>query len=307
MSGNSTSSALQSAPIVIAFAGGASSSSGGGGMVSSCACSSCSVMSLSPGDVRELELADLQLVAVVEPMGLDPMAVDVGAVERAEVVEVVVAAAPDQQRVVARDGDVVEEDVRVRAAPDRHAVGVQREALPHPSAAGPDDERGALVRDDVPDVDRDELTGLVDAVRRRRGLRRRRLVAGGAQIRAAARAEVRAFGVVEPALRAVERHRQGLLVLLAVAGRPAGENVGELLDVVAGDDLLAALVLLAQAVDELGAQDVDLPVEDPPLVRDVDLLLRELLDEVLELLVGEGAEVGEGVHRASIPADRSHS
>ena len=58
----------------------------------------------------------------------------------------------------------------------------------------------------------------------------------------------------------------------------------------------AALVLLAQAVDELGAQDVDLPVQDPALVGDVDLLLRELLDELLELLVGERAEVGERVH-----------
>ena len=44
MSGNSTSSALQTAPIVIAFAGGASSSIGGSGTASICACSSCSVM-----------------------------------------------------------------------------------------------------------------------------------------------------------------------------------------------------------------------------------------------------------------------
>ena len=55
-------------------------------------------------------------------------------------------------------------------------------------------------------------------------------------------------------------------------------------------------MLLAQAVDQLGAEDVDLPVEDPPLVGDVDLLLSQLLDEVLQLLVRQRAEVGEGVY-----------
>src|SRR5918911_1629980 len=87
-----------------------------------------------------------------------------------------------------------------------------------------------------------------------------------------------------------------LLGLLGLRCGAPGEDVGELLDVVAGDDLLPALVLLAQPVDELRAQDVDLAVEDPALVGDVDLLLRELLDEVLQLLVGERAEVGKGVH-----------
>src|SRR3954453_17627193 len=277
MSGNSTSSALHSAPIVIAFAGGASSrGSGGASMASTCALRSpAASWELSPGDVRELELSDLQLVAVLEPVGLDAVAVDVRAVQRAEVVGGVVAAAGQEQGVVAGDGDVVEEDVRVRPAADRHAVGVQREALADAPAARADDERGALVGDDVPDVDRHELTGLVDAVRRGGGLARRGLLARRAQVGAAARAVVRALGVDEAALRAVERH-QGvpLLGLLRVAGRPAGEDVGELLDVVARDDLLAALVLLAQTVDELGAQDVDLAVEDPALVRDVAFLLR---------------------------------
>src|SRR4051812_5694030 len=207
MSGNSTSSALHSAPIVIAFAGGVSSTgSGGASTASTCASSfSCSVMALSPGDVRELELADLQLVAVLEPVGLDAVAVDVRAVQRAEVVEVVVAAAAHEQGVVARHGDVVEEDVGVRPAADRHAVGVQREALADAPAARPDDERGALVGDDVADVDRHELTGLVDAVRRGRrlALRAGRLLTRRAEVGAAARAVVRALGVDEAALRAV--------------------------------------------------------------------------------------------------------
>src|SRR5919198_697168 len=118
----------------------------------------------------ELELADLELVAVLEAVRFDAMAVDVGAVQRAEVVEVVVAAALDEQRVVARDRDVVEEDVRVRAPADRHAVVVEREGLADAAAACPDDHRGALVRDDLLDVDRYELPGLVDAVRRGRRL-----------------------------------------------------------------------------------------------------------------------------------------
>ena len=70
----------------------------------------------------------------------------------------------------------------------------------------------------------------------------------------------------------------------------------EALDVGAGDHVLPALVLLAQAVDQLGAEDVDLAVEDPPLVRHLLLLVGQVLDQVLELLVGERAKVGEGVH-----------
>src|SRR4051794_26746114 len=270
MSGNSTSSALQSAPIVIDFAGGASSASSDPATASIWTSSSCRVMAwLSAGDVRELELADLELVAVLEPVGLDAMAVDVGAVERAEVVEVVVAAAAHEQGVVARDGDVVEEDVGVRPPADGHAVGVQREALADAPTPRADDERGALVGDDIADVDRHELAGLVDAVRRggRLALRAGGLLTCRTQVRAAARAVVRALGVDEAALRAVERHRGvPLLVLLRVAGRPPGEDVRELLDVIARDDLLAALVLLAQPVDELRAEDVDLAVEDAPLV-----------------------------------------
>ena len=72
--------------------------------------------------VAELVLADLDLVAVGEPVRLDPAPVDVGAVERAEVVDVEAVAAADQQRVVAGDGDVVEEDAGVGAAADADPV-----------------------------------------------------------------------------------------------------------------------------------------------------------------------------------------
>src|SRR5205807_10637037 len=71
-----------------------------------------------------------------------------------------------------------------------------------------------------------------------------------------------------------------------------------------GDHQLAALVLLAQPVHELGAQDVDLAVEDPALVRDFHLVLGQLLDELFELGVGQRAEVGEGVHSILRPGVR---
>ena len=72
-----------------------------------------------------------------------------------------------------------------------------------------------------------------------------------------------------------------------VADRAPREDVGQPLDVGARDDLLATLMALAEAVDQLGPQDVDLAVQDATAVGDVDLLLGELLDEVLELLVRE--------------------
>ena len=112
--------------------------------------------SRAPGSSRaedELVFADLQLVAVGEAPRLDALAVDVGAVERAAVVQVPVAAAAHEQRVVARDGDVVEEDRRVGAPSDRHALAVDREALAGATAAGADDERRG-VRGDLGDVER---------------------------------------------------------------------------------------------------------------------------------------------------------
>src|SRR4051812_34514918 len=291
MSGNSCASALQTAPIVMDFPRGVPSSTSG---------SSMSAITGLTLEERELVLADLQLVAVLEAVRLDAAAIDVGAVERPEVVEVEVAAAPHEQRVVARDRHVVEEDVGVRPAADGQPVAVEREALADAPAARADDEDRAVLRG-VVEIDRDELAGLADAVGRGRRvapgvvlLRRR-----AAEEVAAALAVVGAVRIDEAAVGAVQRH--GAAASLArgrrlVASRAPREDVGEAPDVVAGDHVLAALVLLAQAVDELRAEDVDLAVEDPPLVRDVDLLLGELLDEVLQLLVGERAEVGERVH-----------
>src|SRR5438093_10124314 len=248
MSGNSCASALQTAPMVIDLPRGAPSSTSGSSM-------SAIVSGPLPLEEGQLVLADLELVAVLEAVRLDPPAVDVGAVERAEVVEVEVAAAADEQGVVARDRDVVEEEVGVRAPADRHPVAVEREALADPSAARADYEHRA-VGGRVVEVDRDELAGLPHAVRRGRRLAGVLLGRGPtAEEVPAALAVVRPVGVDEAAVRAVQRHGCGRLLRRGrrrlVAPRAPGEDVGESPDVVARDHVLAALVLLAQAVDEL--------------------------------------------------------
>src|SRR5436190_75834 len=94
--------------------------------------------------------------------------------------------------------------------------------------------------------------------------------------------------------------RSSLAVLAGRVDLPVGEDVGQALDVVAGDEHVAALVLLAQAVDELGAQDVDLAVQDAPLVGDLGLFLGELADDIFQFHVRQRAKVGERlVHMSS--------
>ncbi len=77
------------------------------------------------------------------------------------------------------------------------------------------------------------------------------------------------------------------------SGLTLGEDVGQPLDVLAGDRDLAALVLVPQAVDELRAKDVDLAVQDAPLVGDLGLLLGELADDIFEFDIRQRAKVGE--------------
>src|SRR5712692_6001217 len=59
----------------------------------------------APCEEHELELADLEFVAVAQRGLLDPVAVHVGAVQRADVPQQIVAAAPGDLGVAARDGD----------------------------------------------------------------------------------------------------------------------------------------------------------------------------------------------------------
>ncbi len=72
----------------------------------------------------------------------------------------------------------------------------------------------------------------------------------------------------------------------------AREDVGEACDVVAGEDVVAALVLLAQAVDELSSEDVDLAVQNATAVE-ISTSSSVSVDEVLQLLIGEGPEIGD--------------
>src|SRR3954470_3292177 len=69
------------------------------------------------GVEHQPELADLHLVAGLQGSFVDPLAVDVGAVERADVTDQETVALTAEARVLARDRDVVQEDVAVGVAP----------------------------------------------------------------------------------------------------------------------------------------------------------------------------------------------
>src|SRR5207244_2644571 len=68
------------------------------------------------GEEQQLELADLQLVAVGDGALLDPLPVQVGAVQRTDVAHDVAGGHALQLGMAARHRDVVEEDVAVRVA-----------------------------------------------------------------------------------------------------------------------------------------------------------------------------------------------
>ena len=101
---------------------------------------------------------------------------------------------------VARDGDVVEEHRAVGAAADAHPLALDREALAHAPPAGADHQRRP-VRGDLAELDRHQLSALVDAVGGGDRIAARSLAVGGvlipAQRGAAALAEVGALAVGE--------------------------------------------------------------------------------------------------------------
>src|ERR671925_529961 len=75
--------------------------------------------------------------------------------------------------------------------------------------------------------------------------------------------------------------------------RPAvGEDLGQPVDVDLGERRLTRAGLAAlDPIDELGAEDVDLAVQEPAAVRHLLLLAHVALDEGLELLVGDRGEI----------------
>src|SRR5947209_6313344 len=91
----------------------------------------------------EAVLADLELVAVAQLGGLHPLAVEERPVEAALVFEAPALAVLREDRVLARDRDVVEEDAALGRAADRRRALLERERLPRAAAAGANDERGA--------------------------------------------------------------------------------------------------------------------------------------------------------------------
>src|SRR5438105_7338390 len=99
---------------------------------------------LSSFDEGQAVLADLELVAVLELLVVDPPPVDEGAVQRSLVLDEEMAVALDEDGVVARDGDIVEEDLAVGGAADARAIGARSKALPRSAAAGAHDERRRL-------------------------------------------------------------------------------------------------------------------------------------------------------------------
>src|SRR5262249_50692098 len=110
-----------------------------------------------------------------------------------------VVAFADEHGMLARDGDVVEEDVAVRRAADRGPVAARDEVLPRAPAARADDERRSL---GLEVVQRDRR--LVAVVLRREA--HRRLAAGLAldEQGAALGAVIGGFRVLEATFRAVD-------------------------------------------------------------------------------------------------------
>src|SRR4051794_26404765 len=238
MSGNSCESAFVTAPMVSDLARATGSAPGAAAASPSAATSVAPssgsapsgslVTATSAGEEGQLELADLQLVPVLEPVRVHALPVDVGAVERARVVEQPVPAAAHERRVLARDGDVVEEHVGLGRPPDRHPLAGERKGLADAPAPRADDQRAAL-GGDVADVDGLELARLVvDHVGRGRDvllLRLWRPLEG-----AALRAVVRPLGNDEAALRTVAGHpsaspRAAGYALSSAPWRPARMSV----------------------------------------------------------------------------------
>jgi len=85
---------------------------------------------------RQLEAqGNLDFIAVAQLLWMnDIAAVEMRAVLAAEVLQLVVILAPDHARVQPRHLPIVQHDVAIRAAPDRHHLVFERPHLPHVAA-----------------------------------------------------------------------------------------------------------------------------------------------------------------------------
>ena len=70
------------------------------------------------------------------------------------------------------------------------------------------------------------------------------------------------------------------------------EDLRELLDVTRGEVLGCLPVAVMQARDDLGAQKVDLAVQDAPPEGDLALGLRALVDQLTQIVVGQRLSIG---------------
>ena len=219
--------------------------------------------------------------------------VDVRAVEAALVDDDPGVALAHDHRVVARHGDVVQEDGGVRVTADGDAVAAQRVRLAGAPAAAADDQAGVVAGHAG-----ERVGGAVllagDEAQGGGGLG---LV--GDEAGAAAHAEAGSLRVADAALRAEH--------VTSSPGSPgpagpralAGQDAREALDVHFGDDGLALVVLALQAQHQLCAQDVELAVQDAAPARDLALFRLELSDQGTQLLVRTRDQVDDVVHGAS--------
>ena len=100
--------------------------------------------------------------------------------------------------------------------------------------------------------------------------------------------------VIRSGTRTRDSRRATCALCVARRGCLAGEDRCELVDV----DLVEHALPpgLTQPRLQLGAEQVDLAVQDPPPVRDLQLLLGQVVDQLLEVVVRERAEIGKRFH-----------
>ena len=238
---------------------------------------------------------------VHEPVRLDPLPVHVGAVQRARGRRGSAVAAAHQRGVLARDGDVVEEDVgraSARSSSSRRERGTTRRRGRRPS--GP---RAPRLGGDVP-TSTGLLAGLVaDHVGRRRDVLRLALVGASPLEGARTWAVVGALGDDEAALRTMARHgapaRAWARRRRLLAARPARMSVRRWTSAPEMTSSPPSCFLRSRFTSSARRMSI-FPCRirrrrTPPA------LVRELLDQVLQLLVGERPQIGEGVHHQSVP------